>query len=44
MFTNYLNEVILLGAILVEKTSGCRCRNKEDGLESDFAFSGEVNV
>lgn len=43
-YQNYLDEVILLGPILVEKTSGCSCRDEEDGLEGDLAFSSEVNV
>lgn len=40
----YLDEVVLLGSVLVKKASGCRCRNKQDGLKGDLSFSGEVNV
>lgn len=42
--THYLDEVILLWTILIEKTSGGCCRDKKDGLESDFSLSCEVDV
>lgn len=41
---SYLDEVILLGAILIKKTSGGCCRDKQNGLECDLSLSCEVDV
>lgn len=40
----HLDEVILLGPILVEQPPGSRGRHEEDGLEGDLALGGEVDV
>ena len=40
----YLDEVVLLGAVLVEQASRGGRRHEEDGLEGDLALRREVDV
>lgn len=41
---SYLDEVVLLGTVLIKHSTRSRGGHKEDGLEGDFALSGEVDM
>lgn len=43
-FLSYLNEITFFGSIFIKQSTWSRIRNKQDGFESYFPFSSEVDV